>query len=338
MAFPYTFEECFELGTIGDFDSEADTGSLLDILHYTQLLNLKDAPMPYRGAYCARINMGDTNDHTLTEGSMDIADGGTGYVRFYLYADANVTASADDVFSIFEWQQAGGTVEGTIGMQITAATNYLEIGIGDGTAPSSYVSFPRKKWVCVEALYTCSTVGAGAFTLYLDGTAAIALTSLTNAAAIGQGVLGTQLTLSTTTGGLYFDQVVFDDARIGMIPIRYPQTVYLTKSGHVFVGAGEMLNISLLSGSASDNELIIYDTDAANSTNLSNRVAYVSNTAGGETVDLAGVPVTVQRGCFVALSGTNPRAIVTVGWAQGYWSAGRIKQHAAKRVAAPGGF
>lgn len=338
MSFPYIFEENFELGTIGDFDTETDTGSLLDIVHYSALAKIDKAPMPYRGAYCMRVAMGDTNDHTLTEGSIDIADAATASVRFYLYADTTVTATADDAFNIFEFQQAGGTVEGSMGLRITAATNVLEIGVGDGTAPSSYVPFPRGKWVCVEATYKCSTTSVGTFTLFLDGTSVIALTALTNAAAVGQGVLGTQDTLATTTGSLYFDQFAFDDTRLYPIPIQYPQSVLLTKSGHVFVGQGEVDNVTLLSGGATDNVLTIFDTDVANTNSVFNAKLELKNVTASDPVDPAGVPVQLQRGCFVQLTGTNPRAMVNINSAQGYWSAGRIKQHAAGRNPAPGNF
>lgn len=339
MSFPYTFEENFELGTKGGFDTETDTGSLLDFVHYSKLVQIQGAPMPYRGAYCVRNGLGDTNDHTLTEGAIDIADAGTGYVRFYLFVDSAMTATADDILNVFEFQQAGGTVEMALSMQITAATNLLEIGFGDGTVAGSFVTYPyRNKWVCVELLATVSTAGAGVATLFLDGTQVQTATSLTQAAAVGQGVLGTQNTLSTTTGAIYFDQFVFDDARIYPIPIRYPHSVLLTKSAHVFVGAGEAVNVSLLSGPNSDNVLSIYDTDVASTTSPFNVVTELKNTAGGEVVDIASCPVRVQRGCFVELSGTNPRAMIEVGHAQGYWSSGRIKQHAFNRIPAPGNW
>lgn len=338
MAFPWIFEENFELGTLGDFDTETDTGSLLDYPHYSVLSKTSVVGVPFRGAYCARIVMGDTNDHTLTEGSIDIADAATGYLRFYFYAGKDVTATADDVFNLFEFQQAGGTVEGSLGLRITAATNLLEIGIGDGTAPSSYVTLTRGRWTCLELKYTVSTGGAGVFTLYLDGASVIALTSLTNGAAVGQGVLGTQDTLSTTTGTLLFDQVVFDDARVYPISVRYPQSLLITKSAHVFVGAGCIENATLLSGAATDNVLSIFDTDVGSTLDASNTILELKNVTGGDPVDPAGVPAIVQRGAFVQLSGTNPRAMISIGDAQGYFSEGRIKQHGTHRKAAPGGW
>ena len=340
MAFPWIFESNFEQGTNGEWDSESDTGSLLDFPHYSTLSNRDTAPVPYRGAYCMRIRPGDTNDHTVTEGDIDIADQATAFFRWYLFVSSDFTATADDVFSIFELQQAGGTVESTVGMQITAATNLLEIGIGDGTAPSSYVSFPRNKWVCVELQAKISTTGVGTLTLFLDESEVIALTSLTNAAAVGTGVLGTQLTLSTTGvgGGIYFDQFVMDDLRIYGLPIRYPESLLMTKTGHAFVGTGQVLNASLLSGAATDNVLQIIDTDQNNTTHVGRMKLELKNVTNNDMVDPAGVPVDVQRGCYVVLTGTNPRAMISIGHAQGYYSKGRIKQHGVQWKNTPGGW
>ena len=78
MAFPWIFEESFDAGTRGDWDSESDTGSLLDFPHYTTLAAIPGGGLPFRGAYCMRIVCGDTNDHTLTEDDIDIADTATG--------------------------------------------------------------------------------------------------------------------------------------------------------------------------------------------------------------------------------------------------------------------
>src|SRR3990167_1390787 len=164
MAFPFIFESNFEQGTNAEWDSEQDTGTKLDFPHYTTLAAMPSTPMPYRGAYCMRVDLraGDTNDHTVTEGDIDIADTVTRYFRWYQYASADFTASADDTFQILELQQAGGaTTEMSVGMRVTAATDALDIGIGDGAAPTSFVSFPRGVWVCVEVLATVSTVVAG---------------------------------------------------------------------------------------------------------------------------------------------------------------------------------
>lgn len=336
MAFPYIFESNFEQGTNGEWDSETDTGSLLDFPHYASLAKDDAAPIPYRGAYCMRIDLsgGDTNDHTLTEGDIDIADAGTAYFRWYMWVSNNFTATADDVFSIFELQQAGGTVEQTVGMRITASSNLLEIGVGDGTAPSSYVPFQRGKWVCVELLSTISTGGSGAMTLYLDGTSVIALTSLTQAAAVGQGVLGTQLTLATTTGKIYFDCFAMDDARLFPLGDRYPVHVPITKSTHVFIGPGAVDGAALTSQTAG-NTLILYDTDTAESTIQG---AEVGRMVYGALSGLEG-PLFFKRGCYAALSGTNASGIVYLTqssekhgvYGPVYYSKGAIRRYASTR-------
>lgn len=339
MAFPYIFESVWEQGSNAEWDSEQDTGSLLDFPHYSTLATIQGAPVPYRGAYCMRVRPGDTNDHTLTEGDIDIADTATGYFRFYLFASSDFTATADDTFQILELQQAGGaTTEMSLGMRVTAATNALDIGIGDGAAPTSFVTFPRNKWVCVELLATVSTAGAGVLTLFLDELQVATLTSLTQAAAVGTAQFGTLDTLSTTTGTLYFDQFVMDDARIYGLPIRYPESLYMTKTGHAFVGAGSVLNASLLSGVATDNVLQIFDTDVNNTNHTGRMKLELKNVTNSDIVDPAGVPVTVQRGCYIVLTGTNPRAMINIGAAQGYYSQGRVKSHGAKRIPAPGNW
>lgn len=338
MSFPWIFEESFELGTKGGFDTETDTGSLLDVVHYSTLATIPSVPAPFRGAYCVRIVCGDTNDHTLTEGDIDIADAATGFVRFYLYVAPTFTATADDTFNIFEFQQAGGTNEGSVSMRMTAATNLLEIGVGDGIVATSFVPFTRGRWTAVELQYKCSTTAVGTFTLFIDGSSVVALTGLTNAAAIGQGVIGTQDTLSTTTGLILIDQFVFDDLQIYPISVRFPRNLLITKSQHVFLGTGVLENASLLSGAGTDCVLSVFDTDNAGVLDASNVKLELKNVVNSDIVDPAGVPVPVQRGCYVQLAGTNPRAMLSIGSAQGYWSDGRIKQHGQNRKAAPGGW
>jgi hypothetical protein len=338
MSFPYIFESVFEQGTAAEWDSEQDTGTLLDFPHYSTLSQIPTAPVPYRGAYCMRIQCGDTNDHTVTEGDIDIADAGTAYFRWYLFASSDFTATADDTFQILELQQAGGTPEMVVGMKVTATTNALEIGIGDGTAPTSFVTFPRNKWVCVEVLATVSTTDAGVLTLFLDEVQVATLTSLDQAAAVGTAQFGTMNTLATTTGTLYFDQFVMDDTRIYGLPIRYPEQLLMTKTGHAFVGAGRIENASLLSGGAADCVLQLFDTDVNNTNHTGRMKLELKNILASDIVDPAGVPVTFQRGCYVVLTGTNPRAMVSIGMAQGYYSQGRIKQHGTKRVQAPGNW
>lgn len=306
MAFPFIFNSNFEAGTNAEWDSESDTGTLLDFPHYSVLAKDSNALMPYNGAYCMRNQLGDTNDHVVVEGDIDIADAATSYVRWYMGLSKDFRFTADDTFNVFELQQAGGTVEMSIGFRVTNTTQLIEIGIGDGTAPTSFVQWPgRGKWVCVELLATVSTIGAGVLTLFLDGTQVATLTSMTHAAAIGRGVLGSQDTLATTLGTIYYDNFTQDDARIYPDRDRFPTAVELYKTGHVFVGPGHIEGAALHKISGTDETLILYDTDVASALDAAPAVdlhAAVQTSVSG--------PIYFQRGCYAVLGGTTPRGIV----------------------------
>lgn len=338
MAYPYIFHSNFEAAFSGEWDvAESDTGSKLDRVHYLTLASdyqAGRAPMPFRGAYCMRIDLasGDTNDHTVADGDMNIADGSTGYFRWYMWVSNNFTATADDTFSIFELQQDGGTVEMTVGMRVTAASGLVEIGIGDGVAPTSLVPMPLGKWVCVEILATVSTTDAGVLTLFLDGQQMATLTSLDHAAAVGLGVLGTQLTLSTTTGQIYFDHFTMDDARLYPLVERFPMTLPVIKTGHLFVGPGTIDSAVILSANGT---LDLYDSDVANSNDAFSRLVEL-DTANYSTFE---GPIAFKRGCYAVVAGTNPRCEVKLNSAgkgpMAYGGEGAIRNWASKRIPHP---
>ncbi len=138
-------------------------------------------------------------------------------------------------------------------------------------------------------------------------------------------------TLSTTTGTLLFDQFVFDDLQIFPFKRRFVEDVLVTKDQHLFVGNGRIENITLMSGAGTDCVVSIYDTDEADTNDASNIVAELKNTANNEVVDPAGMPAQITRGAYVVMTGTDPRALVKIGAAQGWGSDGAIRNYAARR-------
>lgn len=337
MGFPWIFEDNFESGDASAWDSESDTGGLLDFPHYATLAAIPRMGLPFRGAYCMRIACGDANDHTLTEGDMNIADTATASLRFYLFIAEDFAATVDDIFNIFEWQNTSSVVEACISLKITAATDVVEIQIADGTeASTGFTVITKGVWHAIEAINNTETNATGTLDLIVDGGTLTSLTSIDSAGAITHGVLGTQNTLSTTTGVLLFDQFVFDDAQVYPFDERFPRTVLVTKSQHVFVGNGRLENVTLLSGDTTvDNQVKVYDTDKADTNDASNIVVELRNTAVKEIVDPAGMPVRVTRGAYVQISGTvetgGPRALVQIGAAQGWGSDGAIRSYARDR-------
>jgi hypothetical protein len=336
VAFPFIFESNWEGGVGTEWDSETDTAGKMDFPHYSTLTrtDVVGSVAPFRGAHCMRVVMSGTDDAILIEGDIDIADTVTRYSRFYLLVGNDVSATANDTWNIYEVQGTANAVENAVGLRITATTGAVEIGVGN-TAPTVFTPISKGVWHSVELVSVIQTGGTGTATLWLDGASVAAVDTLTNTAVL-RGVLGTQDTAATTTGTLLFDQFVFDDGQVYPITRRFPTDMLLTKSGHVAIGPCIVENLTLLSGNGTDCVAAIYDTDTGN-TNDANKVGVeLKNVTANDPVDPAGMPIRLERGCYVALSGTTPRAMVKLGWAPAYGSDGAIRTYGSKRKALPG--
>lgn len=343
MAFPYIFQANFESGSNAEFDSEADTGSRLDFPHYTTLAAIPGMSAPYSGAYCMRIQCGDTNDHTLIEGDIDIATGATRYFRWQMFISNDFAATADDNFSIFELQQAAGTQVYVVGLTITAATDTLAFWVSETDTPETTgsINAPKGRWFTVEVIANVDTAATnGDITVNIDGGQHVSLaTTVQNAAAVGRGALGTQATAATTTGTILIDDFVMDDAQLYPVRERWPHTIRLTKTAHAFVGPGWIESVTLLS---SNGTVAVYDTDVANTNDEQSKLIELDQSKsliGNDT------PTYFERGCYVVLTGTNPVAevkLVRVGRDRGmfgpiaYSSEGAIRNYAQKRADRPG--
>lgn len=324
MAFPWVFEANFESGDNSEFNTETDTANQLDFPHYSELARFPwSGAVPFDGAYVMRCTLsGGTADATLTATDMNIAANTTNYVKFEIYIDPDFNATVNDTVNLLEMQQTSNAAEATFGLRYVAATNVINFGIGE-TAPTSWSALEIEKnvWYTIELAIDVENAGAndGTIDLYItkSGTLASSAVSATQVTSLDQeaithGVLGIQGHLATTTGVILFNSLTHDDARIYPKTRRYDDTHLLTKSSHVFVGKGRVDNVTMLSGVGTNNILKIFDTDTADVTDATTSVLELANTANNETVDPAGVPVDLVRGCYVQLAGTNPRAIVKI--------------------------
>ena len=320
---------------------------MLDYPHYTDLARYPWPDYtPFRGAYVARWRLnGGTADATLTEGDVDISADATAGCRFAFYVAPDFTATADDTMNFIELQ-ATGTIELAVGFRVTAATGAIEIGIGELT-PTAFLTptLERGRWYQAQVYGDLDNgVGNdGSFTLNVEG--ATATVSTLDQGAITDAVVGFQLHLATTTGTVLLDHIVFDTEAAGtssrLFPAieLFPTAVVLTKTAHVFVGPGRIENVTLHAGAATDGVVTLYDTDrgtTALTTALAERwMTRVNNVTNSEMVDPAGMPVDLARGAYVVLSGTNPRATVTIGRAAAYGSWGAVKGYGTRRRTNP---
>ena len=341
MAYPYLFASHFDTGDIGDWDTETDVSGVLTYPHYTTLAQLNGFPTPYRGAYCMRIDApANTAAHTLLEGSIDIAAAARRWVRFMLYVSNNFAATADDIFNIFELQ-AATVVEVAVSLQITAATDVVEIGVTSGTevAAATFSSVVSKGvWHQVELNCLIDDIAGnnGTTDFYFDNGLVRSVTAL-DQAAITDGVLGTLNTLSTTDAGfLLFDEFAFDDTRLA-ITNRFATHRLIHDDAFLFVGPGRLDNVKILDGGSGDVVLELYDTDVYSA---SLEPIWRGRTVTANTdVDAADVPIDFRRGCLARFpAGTAPGAQFAIGRATGWGSEGAYRTYASKRVVGPGGL
>ena len=331
MAFPYTFEANFELGDASEFDAETDTGSLLDFPSVFDLARIPGLPAPFRGAHCMRLELAGATDAFVQEDDdFDLLASETLHVAFALFLADNLEMANNNVFDIFAMQSAGPVNEATLSIQFTTA-NGFRIGMGETAGTTQLTPISKGEWHLVETIVHLDAGGGNDGTLDLRLDNGPALTQITglDQAAIAQARLGAENVDAGTSGTILFDRLIADDGRIGPMR-RFPQTVELTKSGHLFVGPGQLENIELVSGAGTDCVLECFDTDEAETFD-GIRKARLQNTASNEIIDPAGMPVLFDQGCFVQLSGTNPRAIAKLSNVPAYGGDGAIRTYAARR-------
>lgn len=327
MAFPYDFEANFELGDNSEFDAESDSSSLLDFPHYATLAKIPNLPAPFRGAYCMRtvLAAGTTEAYVQENDNFDLSASGTLYIRFHFWVSSDITMANNDEFGIFQLWSGTNTVEAGVYINYTTA-NDLRVGIGE-TSASQLKPLTTNEWHCMEVFVTIdSGVGDdGTIDAWLDGAAYTQVTSL-DQGAITSGVFGIlNPDAGSTTGTVLIDQIAADSARIYPISRRWQRQVFLTKSSHVFVGNGVVDNVELIDGGSGDTVLDLFDTDIGVTNDISNSHNRINVVTASDFVDPAGMPADFTRGCYVSMSGTSPRAIVSIRSATGWGSDGAVR-------------
>lgn len=338
MVHPYVAEHNFEAGTNAEFTSEVDTESKLNIDHYTVLArNGARLEVPYAGAYAAHIDLSlGTADAYLQETALyDMVAGDRRLLRLMFYAKG-LTMAASDRFTILALQSAGPVDEMTLSILNNAGRLQLVAAETGATAVASgrVADLIQEQWHTLELLINIDTGATdGSMTFFLDGyQIGTELTGL-GQGAITQARIGAMgIDAGTTAGHLLFDSIIVDDTRVFPPATRFSATRVLTKSGHAFLGPGQIESVALIAGAGTDSVLTCYDTDEAN-TNTPMIVPELRNADGGldPVVYLAWHGAGYfKRGCYIVLSGTEPRAHITARRATSL-SVGAIKSYVRDR-------
>ena len=358
MAFPYLSEENFEdaagalvskasAGEVGDgtrthFDADTDTTGLMEAQHYSILAQTPGIGMPYSGSYALRCTLsGGTTDGYLQETSAwDTNADGTIYHRMMIwFGGPTLTMANNDLFSFFQLWSGTNTVEASVGIQYTTANGYRLYANETASATGAvFASLTTNEWHCVEVTSDIDD-GAGndgSVQVFLDGTSIGTVSSL-DQGAITSGVIGVLGPDAGTSGTLLFDSVIADDARIYQPTERWAETIALTKNGHALIGAGEIINATLMSadGSSTLAELEVFDTNTGDVNDVSNRKLHLVDASSGDNIiDPAGVPVHCHNGAYIQLNGAagagGPRAVVQVSPCSAYGSEGAIRTYGLK--------
>lgn len=338
----YPFESAFETSDFTEWSAgKTDTDSRMTCDHYSTLvtnLGMYPEAIPWRGAYCAHVDLSVAGGHDAyvqEDTAFDTAVGVTIWVSFYVQVTSNLTMANTDRFTIFTLQSTTPTDEATVSVYMNGTVPQLVAGetgstaVGAGTRATDLV---LNTWHFVE-MGCAIAAGTGTIAFYVDGYQIGAnITTLTQAAII-QARLGTiGLDAGTTAGHVLFDNLRVTPTRLGPVRNRFPQTVPITKSGFVALGPGKVDMYALVAGGGADNHMAVYDTDILPYTNVSDMLGPVL--ANGNPFE--SVPFLFParsgyfgKGCYVLLTGTAPRATVTMGMYNS--TVGTIKNYAVRR-------
>lgn len=299
MALPYAFECNFEDGTSSPFDSETDTDSKLSVEHYSTLARLPFVDsIPYRGAYAALVNLAlGTNDAYYQEDvGFDVAANTAAAMRLMFWISSDLVMAASDTFDIFRWQSAGPVTEFSMNIQNNAGVITFRGGDGGaGTFRTSPITL--NEWHCAELVINTGTGANGTCTVYLEGNQLGAQITGITCAALTQAWVGTVgIDAGTTRGRVLFDQIVADETRVGCFSKRFNMTRLATKTGHLVLGPASIVEADLIQSAAFDETATMWDTDTADTSDLSRRIVVFD----------AQRSIYVNKGLYVVLTGTNP--------------------------------
>lgn len=322
-SFPFQFEANFEVSDASEFTSTV--GTQVAVEHYKELARNGAWGVPYRGAYALQATFGVDTDSYVRSTTITIGSGSVGYSRFMFYIGDDVSASVTTEVLLYTTEPA---VAG-IGLRIEAGGD-IKFGIASNGSALTTLDpvLERGRWYTAEL--TADTTNTNTCTATLDDTASVTIangvaTGATTESRLGITGIGAG-SLAVIEGTLSLDELATDSARVYGFDSRYPQRRLITKSTHLFVGAGNIEDVQLLAGGGTDCELNIYDTETAD-TNPQNLVFRQTNNTSSEATNYNGLKkLKLHKGAYVTMSGTDPQAVVALGVTASYGSEANVRK------------
>lgn len=315
MAFPWLFEERFDDGTRGNFNSETDASGILDYPHYKELA--RQGLHPFQGSHALRLRLSGTATANVEEtDGFDTAAAGTIHVWFPVLLGADLTLNDTDTVILFALQSAGPVNEVVVGVRNNGGAYELFCG-ETGATRTVAVARSNKKWHQVEVRAVIDNAGAndGTIDFYVDGAQIGAQIAALDQGAIIQAQFGAVSgTAAGNRGTILLGGIMADDARI-FPKERFPSdTFWVTRDMTAWVGPC-VIDAANVTGTGTDATMTILDTDiydAAITTFSREPSVYLRNVTANDQAPGFNTPVEIKRGAYVQLAGTNPQGWVSI--------------------------
>jgi hypothetical protein len=318
MAFPFTFEETFDDGTLGAFNSQQNSGtSILDFPTYIELS--RQGLTPWRGSHCVRLQLNGTATSYLSETDDFVVTAGNGlFVWFTCCITESLSLAASDVIELFVLRSASAN-EVTFGVRNNAGQYELYIG-ETGATRTLAITRSNKKWYQIEIDMTLDSGGGndGTIDWYVDGYQVGAQIDSLDQAAIAAawyGISETDAPTAAATGTILLGPIIADDARIYPKQRFFEETTWVTRDIHAFIGPCTLDSASLTSTDV-NGVLTVYDTDnyTNDAADLNNRepVIYIRNVTANDQSPGFNTPVEFHHGIYCQMTGGNPQAFISI--------------------------
>lgn len=323
--FPFEFEGNFESGSTDEWTSLE--GTQLTVRDYKDLSRQRKWGVPYRGAFALQAEFGIDTDSYVRTIDINAEEDEDKDIKFMLYISKDLEASVTTEVVLMQHLPAVAAV----GLRIESGGD-IKLGIRSSTAPLTTSPIILQRGVYYTVEMEMDTTGGNTCTARISELGIeVTTTNALSTARTTEGWLGIigvgSGSLADISGTLTIDSFVYDSSRINSDHQRFPRKQIITKTAHAFVGLGHISDLQLVAGDGTDCVLEVYDTDAADTT-TSNLVARVTNNVSAETANYEGQrPIEVSKGAYVVLSGTSPRAIVTIGAAPAYGSESVLRNY-----------
>lgn len=314
----FLFHENFEAGTLGGFTRQIDTLGKISFPDHNDGLAIP----PWRGGYVMKVDLDRGTDIAYVEQStaVGVAAGQIRYCKMHFYLSKDFWMSPGTSVEFLRFGSGDPLTSSTIECAVAVARDtflaerpLLGVVSPDFSNTLDGLYFETGRWNSLEGILYHTVGGVSRFYLIV-GDNILQVNGFTYDT-ITHVRLGTLFQSPNLRGTLYFDDFIFDSARVKP-PADIPSTalsgesLLFTKTSYAFVGPGVLRGATLISG-GNDNAVDFFDTDKLPVPHQDLKGALKCSSPESKDSLIKGVRF--QRGCYMVISGTDPQVLVHYG-------------------------